>query len=171
MRRTYLLGLVLSSFAIAIACSSSPSGDDGGTTDAANDTTTQKDGTSNDGNPTNDGSPSDGSPNDTGSDASDASTTLTLTIRDYLQWCSVKVNGGQPSVLDPQTFFFNPDASVALHGESASDASFYWGYWQGPGIGDGGQDLNQNVTLQMTGNVTVHACCPDNGFPLTQCTF
>ena len=108
------------------------------------------------------------------SDASDGGspTTFTLTIRDYLSWCSLKVNGGGASIADPQSFpGLAYDASVALNGVSASDASFYWGYWQGPGIGDGGQDLNQSVTLQITGDVTVHACCPDNGFPLTQCTF
>lgn len=165
MRRIYLLGLVLSSFAIAVACSSSPSGDDGGTTDAANDTTTPKDGSSNDGTTTNDGSSNDGK----AEAAADGA--VTLTIRDYLQWCSVKVNNGTASTGDPQSYVFGPDASVALHGESASDASFYWGYWQGPGIGDGGQDLNQNVNIQLTGDVTIHACCPDNGQPLTQCTF
>ena len=162
MRRTYLLGLVLSSFAVAVACSSSTSTDDGGTADASNDTSSQKDSTTQ-----NDGAPSDASQ----SDASDGAAAFTLTVRDYLNWCSVKVNGGTASTADPQTYSFGPDASVALHGESAADASFYWGYWQGPGIADGGQDPAQDVTMQITGNVTVHACCPDNGSPLTQCTF
>ncbi len=62
-----------------------------------------------------------------------------------------------------------------LHGESAADASFYWGYWGNVNdagvLADGGMDLGQNVTFNMNGNLTLHACCPDNGQPLSQCTF
>jgi hypothetical protein len=33
-------------------------------------------------------------------------------------------------------------------------------------------DLSQDLSFTMpNGNVTLHACCPDNGMPLSQCTF
>ena len=105
----------------------------------------------------------------------DAGTQFTLTIHDYIGWCAITVNNGTPSTSDPQTYVFAPSTNVSLHGESAADASFYWGYWGNVGtdggLADGGQDLNQNVSFAITGNTTLNACCPDNGFPLTQCTF
>jgi hypothetical protein len=53
---------------------------------------------------------------------------------------------------------------------------FFWGYWGNTDMvgqpADGGMDLSQDLSFTMpSGNVTLHACCPDNGMPLSQCTF
>jgi ABC-type oligopeptide transport system substrate-binding subunit len=170
MKRYFLLGAVVSSFAIAAACSSSSSTDDGGTSDASNDTTQNNDSSKPDGSGSdaaNDGSTTDG--------GGDASNQLTLTIQNYLAWCAVTVNGGSANTSATQTYQFAPDASVALHGDTANSGAFYWGYWGNVNdagvLADGGTDLSQDVNFTITSDVTLHACCPDNGQPLSQCTF
>jgi hypothetical protein len=171
MKRIFFLGAVFSSLAIAAACSSGSSTEDGGTSDASNDTT-QPDSSKSDGS-TSDGSTSDGSTGDAATDAT--SNQLTLTIQDYLGWCNVTVNDAGPNTGTAQTYAFGPDASVALHGDTANATLFYWGYWgnvnDGGMLSDGGQDINKDVNFNITGNVTLHACCPDNGQLLSQCTF
>lgn len=138
------------------ACSSKETPPDGGTNDAGNDVTQQKDAA----NDVTQGT-------DSSSDASDGgSGNFTLTINDYLSWCTVSVNG-QDAGNSPGTYQFAPDASVALHGDTANASLFYWGYWQAPTLADGGKDLNKDVTIQMNGNVTVLACCPDNDAALS----
>jgi hypothetical protein len=151
------------------ACSSSNPGDDAGGGDAGNDVTTQKDATSDvtQGNDTGTDAKGDGSSDAQVGDASDGgSGNFTLTINDYLNWCNVSVNGGQ-ATSTPQPMQFPPDASVALHGDTASSASFYWGYWQAPGVGDGGKVTNMDVNVTMNGDVTILACCPVNTTPLS----
>jgi hypothetical protein len=163
------------------ACSNSPSTDDGGT-DAGNDVSTPKDAandvvfpsdSSPDDSSTTDSSTTDSSITDSSTkdssttDASDAGPTkYTLTINDYLSWCNVSVNGVDAGS-SPGTYQFSPDASVSLHGDTADSLNWYWGYWQAPTLGDGGPNTNMNVTIQMNGNVTVLACCPDQGTPLS----
>jgi len=162
------------------ACSNSPSTNDGGT-DAGNDVSSPKDAAndvvfpSDSGNDSsaNDSSTTDSSTTDSSTkdssttDASDAGPTqYTLTINDYLSWCNVSVNGVDAGN-NPPSYLFSPDASVALSGDTADTNFFYWGYWQAPTLGDGGKNTNMNVTIQMNGNVTVLACCPDNGTPLS----
>ena len=148
------------------ACSNSNPTDDAGANDAGNDvTTTQKDATTDvtQGSDTGTDAPSDG----TKSDASDGGSGMyTLTINDYLNWCNVSVNGGQ-ATSSPQAMQFAPDASVALHGDTANAQLFYWGYWQAPTLADGGKDTNMDVNITMNGDVTILACCPDNNTPLS----
>ena len=171
MKRHFLLGAIfVSSLGVAGACSSGSSTGDGGTSDAANDTTTPDSSTPDSG--TKDATTTDSS----ATDASDASSNqLTLTVKDYLAWCNVTVNGGSPNTSTTQTYQFAPDASVVLHGDTASSNSFYWGYWGNVDdagvLADGGRDLNKDVTFNINGNLTLNACCPDNGQPLSQCTF
>lgn len=164
MHRHYLLGLVVSSLAIAVACSSTSSTDDGGT-DASNDASNG-----------NDGAPTDSAVKDsTTSDASDAggdgATTFTLTIKNYLAWCNVTVDDGGVTTQASQTIQFAPNTTVNLHGDTANSGAFYWGYWQGATVADGGEITNKDVSVTMSADETVHACCPDNGQQLTQCTF
>ena len=172
MKRYFLLGAVVSSLAIAAACSSSSSTDDGGTTDASNDVTQQNDSSKTDSGGT-DGGGADSATTDSGN--TDASNQLTLKIDNYLAWCSVTVNGGSANTSATQTYHFGPDASVMLHGDTKSAQAFYWGYWGNVNdagvLTDGGMDLDMDVDFNITSNVELHACCPDNGQPLTQCTF
>ena len=162
------------------ACSSDNSPADGGTDASTNDVTTQADSGTDATQTTDTGtdvtakdSPADAPIDVAKSDAaktdaaSDAGTRYTLTINDYINWCAVSVNGGQPSTADPQTFQFPPDASVQLHGDTASSQSFYWGYFQSANLADGGKDTNMDVTIQMNGNVNVLACCPLNNTALS----
>lgn len=172
MKRSLVLTSVFVSLGIAAACSSSPTTGDGGTSDATSDTTQQNDSS------TQDSSTNDVSSNDvvTTNDASDSSSgMLTLTIHDYLSWCNVTVNGGAVSTADPQTFMFAPNTMVTVAGDTASSAMFYWGYWGNVapdgGLADGGEDTSKTVTFKITRDMTLNACCPDNGFPLSQCTF
>ena len=154
---------------IVIACSSSPGTGDGGTDGSANDVTTN-DSSSNDAS-TMDVAPTDSSTNETSTDGG----TVTLTIRNYDKWCSIVVNGGTPSKQDPQTFTLPVNSTVTASGNSANDANFYWGYWGGVGpdggLDPGGQDTNPSISFVITANLTLDACCPDNGQPLTQCKF
>ena len=148
------------------ACSNSNPSDDGGTGDAGNDVTTQKDATNDVTQGTDTGT--DATPTDSSTDASDGgSGNFTLTINDYLNWCSVRVNGGDASTADPQTFQFPPDASVSLQGDTANSGAFYWGYWQSANIGDGGKDTSKDASVVMNGNVNVLACCPVNNTALS----
>jgi hypothetical protein len=166
--------------AIAMACSSSPTTDDGGPPDSTSDVKQQNDSSTND-TGTKDGSANDSATNDasdggTGNDASDgAGGELTLTINDYIGWCNVIVNGSTPSAMSTQTYMFAPNTSVTVQGDTASVSSFYWGYWgnvgSDGGLADGGEDLGKTVTFTITQDMTLNACCPDNGQPLSQCTF
>jgi hypothetical protein len=163
--------------ASAFACSSSTTTDDGGAPDGASDVQQQNDSSSND-TGTKDGSndsaandASDGSSND----ASDAGAQFTLTVNNYLAWCKVTVNGGTPNTTAAQTYMLAANSSVTAVGDTKSSASFYWGYWGNVaadgGLADGGEDLSMTVDFTITRDMTLNACCPDNGQPLTQCTF
>ena len=186
----FLLPLIL-----ATACSSSSS-NGGGSNDASSDVTQQNDSSIEDAAndvAANDAATTSDAPSEASSDASsEASTTgdasdggsnapdegapqVTLTINDYLNWCTVTVNGGSPSTQSPQSYTLAPNTTVTVHGDTASASSFYWGYWgnvaSDGGLADGGEDLGKTVTFTITADTTLNACCPDNGQPLSQCTF
>ena len=59
---------------------------------------------------------------------------FTLTINNYLAWCSVSVNGGAASSAATISQAFPPGTLVPLHGDAAN-ASFVWGYWTGTDAG------------------------------------
>ncbi len=178
MKRALPLLLSLSSLALAAACDSSSTTDDGGPPDSTSDVQQQQDSAAGDSGK--DGSSNDGSGNDSsGSDASDAGSdagaTVTLTVNDYIGWCKVIVNGGTPNTGSIQTYTFAPNTTVTAVGDTANSSAFYWGYWGNVapdgGLSDGGEDLGKTVTFTITNNLTLNACCPDNGQALTQCTF
>jgi hypothetical protein len=115
-------------------------------------------------------------PSDASADGSDGAVAqVTLTINDYINWCNVTVNGAGPSTGNPQTYHFAPGTVVTVQGDTANAAAFYWGYWGNVaadgGLADGGEDLGKTVTFTITRDMTLNACCPDNGQPLTQCMF
>jgi len=89
---------------------------------------------------------------------SSSTTQFTLTIDNYLGWCSVTVNG--TAYAGPRTF---PEGTVAaLHGDTANATLFVWGFWTRTDHGD--HDTMMSTTVTMTANKTVFACCPDIGF-------
>jgi hypothetical protein len=153
--------LALSWMGAVLACSASTpttdgatdAGSDGSTGDARNDVQTTEGG-------------SDAAADGTTDASNDVGNTYTLTINDYLSWCNVTVNGGSPTS-SPTPMQFAPNTQVSLHGDTANASLFYWGYWQAPGLTDGGKDTNMDVSITMTGDVTILACCPDLNTPLS----
>jgi hypothetical protein len=104
-------------------------------------------------------------PSDAGNEAGP---TVTLTLKNYVNWCSVTVNGGTPSTAD-QTLQFAPGTVVVLHGQEAN-ASFVWGYWRGTdGDTSASHDTSQGTMVTMTADKTVQACCPTTAAPTTPC--
>lgn len=83
---------------------------------------------------------------------------FTLSIDNYLAWCSVSVDGGVATPNPPPAQFV-PGTVVSLFGQPVS-ATFIWGYWRftdaAPG---GGHDISQNATVTMTSDRTVFVCC------------
>ncbi len=133
MRKLLLLGFL-------VACSSTPSGNDGGT-DATVD------------------APADTGTKDAATDSGgDAGAQVTLTLKNYLAWCDVSVNSGATSTSD-QSLPFAKGAVVNLHSEPGN--TFFWGYWVGTDKADGGEDLNKTTTVTMSADKTIQACCPD----------
>jgi len=168
-----ILLMVLGACGLAAACSSSPTTGDGGTPDATNDVTQGNDGSPNDV-ATNDVS-NDSSTNDAATDSTSDAGTATLTIKNYLAWCSVTVNGGTPNTTATQTYHLPLNSTVTAHGDTKNSSAFYWGYWgnvgSDGGLDPGGEDTSMDISFVITGDLTLDACCPDNGQPLTQCTF
>ena len=99
----------------------------------------------------------------------DAAGMSTLKINDYLNWCTVAVNGGTSSTADPVTLMFPTGTVVNLVGDKAS-ATFVWGYWRGT-VGDttAAHDTAKTTTVTMSGNKTVQACCPFASAPTMPC--
>lgn len=84
---------------------------------------------------------------------------FTLTIDNFLAWCSVSVDGGVATANPPPTQF-PPGTVVPLFGQPVS-STFIWGYWRftdaEPG---GGHDTSQSATVTMSADRTVFVCCP-----------
>jgi len=92
-----------------------------------------------------------------------------LTLKNYLAWCDVTVDGSAPSTAN-QTLTFPAGHIVNLTGDKAS-ATFVWGYWRGT-TGDSGStpyDTSMNGTVVMSQDRTVQACCPFANAPNTPC--
>jgi len=99
----------------------------------------------------------------------DAAGMSTLKINDYLNWCSVAVNGGAASTADPVTLTFPTGTVVNLVGDKASP-TFVWGYWRGTaGDTSATHDTAKTTTVTLSGNKTVQACCPFASAPTTPC--
>jgi hypothetical protein len=82
---------------------------------------------------------------------------VTLTISDYLAWCTVT----EQSAAYSMTKTFPKGTVVSLDAMPVSSA-FVWGYWTGTdGDTSGTHDTNMMTTVTMTTDKTVLACCPD----------
>ena len=104
-----------------------------------------------------------GAPTDSASsDAADAAPAkVTLTISDYLGWCSVSVNGGA-STSAPLPMSFTVGTVVHLSGDTIAPGVFVWDYWRGTdGDTTSAHDTSMTTTVTMTTDKTVQACCPD----------
>ena len=88
---------------------------------------------------------------------------FTLTINNYLAWCSLTEDG----VAYSASKLFSEGAVVALHGDPVS-ATFVWGYWTGTDAG--GIDHSQDAKVTMSSDRSVLACCPFASSPNTPCT-
>ncbi len=94
---------------------------------------------------------------------------VTLTLENYLSWCTVSVNGGAGSTVATQTLQFPSGTVVNLSGDKASNV-FVWGYWFGTdGDVNAGHDKSMATTVTMSGDKKVQACCPFATSPNTPC--
>lgn len=95
--------------------------------------------------------------------------TFNLRVENYLQWCSVSVEGGAANTLATQNFTFPAGKTVNLNGDKANNV-FVWGYWFGT-VGDVGpmHDTKMATTVVMTADKVVQACCPFANMPNTPC--
>jgi len=103
--------------------------------------------------------PTDSAPGATDSapGATDAAPQMfTLSIDNYLSWCSITEEGATYST----SMMFPEGTVVDLHG-MAVNASFVWGYWTGTdGDVSPAHDVNMDTTVTMTGDKSILACCP-----------
>ena len=82
----------------------------------------------------------------------------TLTLTNYLSWCSVAIDDGAPSSAGSVTRAYLPGEVVSLTG--APLKGFVWGYWTGTDADQGSNDPNSQTTVTMTSDKSVLACCP-----------
>ncbi|HEY1811076.1 MAG TPA: hypothetical protein VGG74_01900 [Kofleriaceae bacterium] len=89
--------------------------------------------------------------------ASGSGSDVTLTINNYLAWCTVT----EQSAAFSMTKTFPKGTVVSLDAMPASSA-FVWGYWTGTdGDTTGTHDTNMMTTVTMSADKMVLACCPD----------
>lgn len=81
---------------------------------------------------------------------------FTLTIDNFLSWCSISVGGDVPSIAATISKTFSQGSVVTLQG--APTTGFVWGYWTGTDAG--GNDTNQTTQVTMSSDRGVFACCP-----------
>ena len=87
----------------------------------------------------------------------------TLTVDNYLSWCTVGVNGGTSSTAASTAFSF-PDnqGPIPLHGAPAP--GFIWGHWIGTDFDTGQGDTLQDSRITMyCSDRIVKVCCPFPG--------
>ncbi len=175
----------------AVACSSSSSppsgtGDDGGGSSSGVSTSSSGGGSSSSSSGVTSSSSSSGGssgsssgdtgapPADSGSDAgpSEGGATATLTVLNFLSWCSVTINGGTASTAASVTASV-PVGSTATIVATPKNASFiigtdpWFGVTQGDGGAAAGTDTGEGSTEMSTATVVVGAnhcvsvCCGD----------
>ena len=162
-----ILGIIVTCGVAALGCSSSSDSGPSGTTDSGVQQDTGSGGTDTGSSGTDTGTAGDSS-SDTPSEGGGG---FALKIEDYLNWCNVAVNGGAVSTADPQNFGpFPAGTKVNLVGDTASSASFVWGYWRGTdGDTSGTHDTSKTTTVTITKDTVVQACCPLVSSPTTPC--
>ncbi len=85
---------------------------------------------------------------------------FTLSISNYIDWCSISVNNG-PAAADDPVVSFEKGRTIALHGDTSNASYFVWGFWTGTDAG--GDDTNMDATVTMSSDRDVTVCCPDVG--------
>ena len=91
---------------------------------------------------------------------------FTVKVEDYLNWCTVAVNGGATSTATTQTVTVASGGTVALASDKAS-ATFVWGYYKV--LGETAKDTSKTKTLTITKDTVIQACCPFASAPTTDC--
>jgi hypothetical protein len=92
-----------------------------------------------------------------------------LTVKNYLSWCSVSVDGGPANTTATQMLPFPKDTVVSLSADKAS-AVFVFGYWVGTtGDTSPSHDTAMMTTVTMDADKTIQACCPFASAPNTPC--
>jgi len=94
----------------------------------------------------------------------------TLTISNYLGWCSVSINSGAPSSGLTISDSFADGTVVPVHGAPAENI-YIWGYWTGTDADQGSHDTNADTLVTMGADRGVGACCPFAATPEATCSF
>jgi hypothetical protein len=90
----------------------------------------------------------------------DGPATFTLTLENYLSWCSVTEAGTSEGTTATVTMSFPAGTVVDLNAMAASNV-FVWDYWVGTdGDTTATHDTSMSTTVTMTKDKTVQACCP-----------
>ncbi|HEY2395981.1 MAG TPA: hypothetical protein VGH81_08415 [Rudaea sp.] len=91
---------------------------------------------------------------------------FTLSITNYLDWCSISVNYG-PAAADDPIDSFEQGRAIALHGDTSNASFFDWGFWTGTDAADldTNKDTNMDATVTMSSDRNITVCCPDVGLP------
>ena len=85
--------------------------------------------------------------------------TATLTISNYLSWCTVEVGNLAPT--GGPTFTISERLGATVFVDANPKAGFVWGYWTGTdGDTTDAHDENQLTTVTMTSDKSLLACCP-----------
>jgi hypothetical protein len=94
---------------------------------------------------------------------------VTLTVENYLSWCSVTIENGAASTSASQTVMVPAGTVVHVNAVKASNV-FVFGYWFGTdGDTTAAHDTNMMTTATVTTNKTIQACCPFASAPTTPC--
>jgi Divergent InlB B-repeat domain len=78
-----------------------------------------------------------------------------LTISDYLNWCSVTVNGDGGYI--PMAAFV---VGSVVQLDASPKPAYVWGYWTGTDGDTGSGDTKMATTVTMDASKEVVACCP-----------
>ena len=90
---------------------------------------------------------------------------VTLTVDDYLGWCTVAVGSLAPSA--SQTLSLTERLGSIVNVDAQPNVGFIWGYWTGTdGDTSAAHDRNESTMVTMTADKTVLACCPFAAEPM-----
>jgi hypothetical protein len=91
--------------------------------------------------------------------------TVTLTVKNYLSFCEVSIDGGELSSQSSQTVEVPKGEAVLVFAQGGS--GFEFGYWRGTDADQGGPSYDTQATTHVTANAdkTIQACCWFAGIP------
>jgi hypothetical protein len=101
----------------------------------------------------------------------DAKTMATLTVKNYLNWCDVTVNGTKFTASAPAAKAYPIGTVIPLSADTTNATLFVFKYWRGTDNDPGTSpyDNHMSAMVTMSADKTIQACCPDKPAPGTDC--